>query len=296
MKNRMNKIFQTLKKVVRKIINFLLSPFWLIHNFPGVLLETKTKIDKKPIIFCDQYGFNFWLYPEDEIYFNWKRKAVLDSTNVVNFILKFVQPGNICFDIGSANAGISVPMWSKVGKSGKVISVEADPIKIEKVKKNLTLNNYPDNYVANVAISNNKEIRKFRCFPDSPGWNTFGDPPFAKGYKSFTIDVQCIDFETLLNNYDISYVDLVKIDTEGAELLILKGMQKKLQNQQIGCVIFEVNPLMLPGMDTTVDELLSFWINLSYDLYKLAPDGTIEPLLDSWSDNEVGDCVAILKQ
>lgn len=279
---------------IKRIPYYLSS--WIV-NFPGLLVAIKAKLDKKAIIFSDQYGFKYWLDPnQDRIYLNWKRKAVLDSVGVINFIFKYIQPNQICVDIGAANAGVSVPLWSKVGAAGKVISIEADPTKINKIKKNLLLNNYPDTYVVNKAISSINEVRKFRCFPDSPGWNTFGDPPVAQIFKSFCIDVECINLETLLNSYELKYVDFVKIDTEGAELLILEGMTNALQNQQIGCVIFEVNPMMLPGMNTTLEQLFSFWDNLPYDLHKLTDDGNIELLTEPWPENEIGDCVAMLKQ
>jgi len=266
-----------------------------MQELPGVVLQFKVNRSKKPIIIRDGFGFQFWEYPGDpDVRYHRKHKAITDSIGVVNFILKHVKLGSTCVDIGAAQAAVSVSMWSKTGLSGRVISVEADGSKIARIKANLKLNGFPQDFVASVAISDAVGTRSLRCYPDAPGWNTFGNPEFAKDYDSFVIDVQTIDFSRLLQAYGIEYVDLVKLDTEGAEFLILQGMHRYLADQRIGCVVFEVNPLQLPGLGITVHQLLSFWDNLEYHLYQLSGDGHLTPLPNnSWPSGRVGDCVAL---
>jgi FkbM family methyltransferase len=278
----------------RRIIRALRKSVSFMQELPGVFLQFKVNRSKKPIIFRDRFGFQFWQYPGDDVRYHRRHNAITDSVGVVNFILKHVKQGSTCVDIGAAQAAVSVSMWSKTGLSGRVISVEADVSKIPRIKANLKLNGFPQDLVAGVAISDGVGIRSLRCYPDSPGWNTFGNPEFARDYDSFVIDVQTIDFSRLLQSYEIDYVDLVKLDTEGAELLILQGMHRYLAEQRIGCVVFEVNPLTLPGLGTTVHQLLSFWDNLQYLLYQLSGDGHLTPLLNnSWPSGKAGDCVAL---
>jgi len=289
-----DKLRPHLGKMIRWLNNVLKQLDSLVPALSGILPEIKTKWFSHPSVFCDRFGFQFWQYPGDEVRLNWKRKAICDSIGVARFIREYVKVGSVCIDIGACVAGISVPMWSRTGSSGKVISVEADPAKIEKIKANLTLNGFPQTFVVNAAISDRVEPRSFRCYPKSAGWNTFGDPPFAKDYESFLIDVQCIDFSSLLQEYNIESVDIVKIDTEGSELLVLRGMLPFLINKQIGCVVFEVNQLMLSGMDTTVNELISFWDSLPYTLFFLRDDGSISEFSKDWPDHVVGDVVALV--
>ncbi len=291
-----NKLRHYSERILRLTRRIIMKPLVLLYDFPGVLLEFKVTWLKRRVVFRDKFGFKFWLYPCDEVFLYWKRNAITDSIGVTNFILKHVKQGAICIDIGAAQAGITVPMWLRAGSSGKVISVEADPEKIGRIKANLELNGFSQDYVVNAAVSDRMETRPFRCYPKSSGWNTFGDPQFAKDYDSFLINVQCIDFGHLLQSYDVEFVDVAKIDTEGAELLVLKGMMSCLIKKQIGCVIFEVNPLMLPGMGVTVQALVSFWDDLPYSLYRLNEDGGIYPLSGLWPEGVVGDCVAFLDQ
>lgn len=294
MNNRLIAIKRKFKSGLRYLLAVLSQ---LPQNISAIILEFRIKVLKQKVVFKDRFEFRFWLSSQDNVFWHKKNKTITDSISVICFLLETVKEGDICIDIGVARGGVSVPLWSRCGYSGKVVSVEADPTKIDGIKANLTLNGFPTEYVVNAAVSNKVETRPFRCFPAAPGWNTFGDPPFARKHKSYVVNVDCIDFTHLLRSQAIDkFVDFVKIDIEGAELLALKGMLPYLRGKHVGCVVFEVNPLMLPGLGTTVDELLSFWNDLPYDLYQLTDEGHLLPLNDSWPEGRVGDCVAYLNE
>jgi len=123
-----------------------------------------------------------------------------------------------------------------------------------------------------------------------------GNPSFAADYESYLVRVPTTRFDTLMNTLNIETIQFVKIDTEGAELLVLEGMRDYLHKKSIKCVIYEVNPLMLEGMKITVTQLMSFWNDLSYDLYILSSTGTINPLKGEWPEHLIGDCIAIVKE
>ena len=233
---------------------------------------------------------------DTNIRFNWKRGSVTDAKHIVRYVLEHVQPGWTCVDLGANVGAVSIPLWKKVGPDGRVISVEADPSNIARIRANLNLNNCPEGSVVNVAIANRKGTVQLRCYPAANGWQTLGNPSFAKDYQSFVIDVPAITFYELAESYGLESVDFVKIDVEGAEILVLAGMESFLRDKRIGCVIFEVNHLMLEGMGHTVSELLSFWDNLDYDLWRLNEDGITTPISNGWPDGLVGDCVALPRQ
>lgn len=269
------------------------------YELPGLLLEIKMRTRRRPLVMQDQFGFRSWFHPADPrgvVKLNWKRKTFTDSIGVIRFVLNRATPGGTCVDIGASSGAVSLPMWSKCGPSGKVVSVEADVSKLPRLRANLKLNGYPDEFVVGAAISDTAETRTLRCFPDAPGWNTFGSPQCAQDRESFLVEVQCIDFSMLLNYQRITAVDMVKIDTEGAELLVLRGMLPYLNAGRIKCVIFEVNAQMLPGMGATAGELLSLWEGLPYRLHRLTDDGTLAPVPKPWPEGLVGDCVALLEE
>lgn len=283
-------------KLSPSIINGLVSKFLrsnpFLNEFTGIFIERKLKWKGKPIILRDWAGYRYWQYPKDNVRLNWKRKAVSDANNIVQYIKHNIKQGWICFDIGANIGAISIPLWSKVGYHGKVISVEADPANIDKIKANLKLNNCPQDYVFNVALADKKGILPLRCFPGCNGWQTLGNPIFAKEYKSHVIEVPAISFEDLMETYKVDTVDFVKIDVEGAEVLVLRGMRALLTQKKIACVVFEVNYLMLEGTNSNVSQLMSIWDDFDYELWRLDQNGTPVPLDGSWPNNFVGDCIA----
>lgn len=280
-----------IKRILTKVINIVLFFF----EIPGNLLWLHMRITGKSMIFRDRFGCKFLLDMRDPIGLNVRRKAISDSTGVVKFVLKTVKRNQICVDVGAAYGAISVPMWYKVGRKGRVYSIEADPFKKQKIIDNLSVNHFPSRFVYDIALSDRKEKRPFRFYLDSPGWNTFGNPEFAQNYASELRDVDCIDLDSFMKNERIQKIHLVKIDTEGAELLVLSGMKSLLKDGRVKRVIFEVNPLMLPGMNCTPQKLLEFWNELPYDLYLLDEYGNTRPLKNGWSSQSVGDCLAVVR-
>ena len=78
----------------------------------------------------------------------------------------------------------------------------------------------------------------------------------------------------------------------GAEILVLNGMRRFLKEKRIKCVVFEVNQLMLEGMNSDVSQLFSFWKEFDYELWRLDDDGTPAAIEGSWPSNLIADCIA----
>ena len=275
------------------IINYVTRYY---REFVGKIFELGVNITHKPIIFQDPSGFFFRLEKGDQIATYYQRGSVSGSSDLQKYISNSnLQLGSTCIDIGCRVGTVSLPMWKKVGKSGIVISVDADPLNIEKIKMNFSLNGFPSKYVYHAAISNRIGFSQLRCYKGINGWQTLGDPTFASAYENYSIEVPTIIFSDLMEYFNLESADLVKIDVEGAEPMVLSGMVRFLQEKRIKCVIFEVNHLMLEGLGKTVDDLMCIWDNYDYDLYRLLSDGTLFKLSNKWPEKLIGDCIALAR-
>jgi len=270
---------------------------------PGLVLFAKGRFWEgwvnytgKPMVFRDSDGFGFWQYPADPILRNHQRRAVGDSVGVRNYIIRNIQRGSTCIDIGACIGSISIPLWSVIGEDGRVISIEADPRNIKKIKSNLSLNGYSNHKVLNIAIADHVGELEFKRFDGINGWQTIGSPSFANGHAFTTFKVPTTTLTNVWSEQQLGSIDLVKVDVEGAELLVFKGMTELLEKGIIRKVIFEVNHLMLEGTGISVSTLLQFWSQYNCQLYQIDNKGECKELYcGQWPPSVIGDCLVVLK-
>ena len=79
-----------------------------------------------------------------------------------NIINRYVNYGDVVFDIGSNIGYVSIAMSRIVGESGKVYSFEAIPSTAKRCKKNLELNNCNNVTLINKALSDECLTTEFR--------------------------------------------------------------------------------------------------------------------------------------
>jgi FkbM family methyltransferase len=88
--------------------------------------------------------------------------------------------------------------------------------------------------------------------------------------KSIEYKVKVIDLDTFAVGKNIDKIDLLKIDTEGNELSVLKGILHYINSGKIGAIHFEFNEMNVSSRTYFRD----FWELLpNYDFYRLLPDG-----------------------
>lgn len=90
------------------------------------------------------------------------------------------------------------------------------------------------------------------------------------------VDVICLD--AFAADHDISSIDLLKIDTEGHELEVLKGATTLLREGRIGAIHFEFNEMNVVSR-TFFKDFVDLLPN--YKLYRMLRDGLVA--LDAYS-------------
>lgn len=64
-------------------------------------------------------------------------------------------------------------------------------------------------------------------------------------------------------------IDFMKIDAEGAEPLVFKGMKQLLQENQGIQMVMEYSPHQMRGMDLDPDKAMLFLLELGFDFFKI---------------------------
>ncbi|MGI6152816.1 MAG: FkbM family methyltransferase, partial [Christensenellaceae bacterium] len=177
---------------------------------------------------------------------DWKTAALLAKyghleIGTEKFIQRFVKKGMTVVDIG-ANLGVmSILMAQNIGDSGKLYSFEPSPKVFEIMQNNLALNGFEgaENIVLlNKAVADREGEIRFREYETS-GHSSIYD--MDEKVVNMT-KVKMTDLDSVLAG---QAADLIKIDVEGAEPLVLKGMQKTIKNSPNLHIIMEFAPSIL---------------------------------------------------
>jgi len=158
-------------------------------------------------------------------------------------------------DVG-ANIGYYTLLMAKL--KAIVHSFEPEPNNFALLKKNVELNHLTNVILYNKAVSNTNGKAKLILADHGTGQHKLGNSKFG----SKIIDVE-------VTNIKLEHIDFAKIDVEGAELLVLKGM-KTLPNK----MIIEFNTENLNEHATTPDEFFNFINN--YSIKQITKQGLIE--------------------
>ena len=127
-----------------------------------------------------------------------------------------IENPKIIFDLGS-NIGISVLYFKAQYPQAKIYAVEANPVNFKYMQDNIRLLGNVE--ALNLAIAGQNKVGKFFIAKD----NQHQSSSMIKrqvDQESIAINYKTLD--SLLSDYSISKVDLIKFDIEGANMKYLK--------------------------------------------------------------------------
>ena len=144
---------------------------------------------------------------------------------------KELRKGMTCLDVGS-NIGYYAMLESHiVGNEGKIIAIEPSPNNYEYLKKNLELQPTSNIDAYNFAAADKDGQVNFLIYKESNGCMTIPD-----GEKTTipgeVIKVQAKRLDNFLDEISVKKVDFVRMDVEGYEYHILKGMKNTIKNSK----------------------------------------------------------------
>ncbi len=219
-------------------------------------------------------GIRLYLHPKDIIitwailnYGNWEP----DETAL---FLKTVKPGDTVVDAGAHVGYYTVIASRLVGPEGKVYAFEPDPANFELLRKNVQVNGLTNVVIEQKALSNRKGRIKLFIASENKGDHRIYQP---EGQTRPSVDVEAVRLDEYLRGRE-SKIDVLKMDTQGAEGVILEGMTGLLEGRTDGPAIFmEFYPYALKGMGTDARILLERLVSYGYKFYDIHPIGQQGP-------------------
>ena len=174
-----------------------------------------------------------------------------------------IEMGNIVVDVG-ANIGLhTLNMARIVGNAGQVFAFEPDPSNFEILKKNAKINNYKNIILEQKAVGD-KHGRTTLYQSDHPGKHRiFPQTDQAKSQ----VQVELTNLDNYFDSDMIDKINFIKIDVEGLEFSVLKGMKNILKNSKKIKILFEFMPENTMEAGFTPIELLNYLTSNDFKLY-----------------------------
>jgi FkbM family methyltransferase len=190
-------------------------------------------------------------------------RGVLEP-GLLHLFRSLVRPGMAVIDVG-ANVGIFTLHAARLLEGqGSIFSFEPAPRTFRILEDNIQVNGFKESGIVHLrrqAVSDYAGTSRLAIYPRDCGHNTL----FPDGPPEESVDVDVVALDDALAG--AGNIDVVKIDAEGAEPLILRGMQRMI-TQNPGIRIFlEFAPSHLARAGVKPEEFLaelrSYGLNLA---------------------------------
>jgi FkbM family methyltransferase len=175
--------------------------------------------------------------------------------------------GDVFVDVGAHVGFFSLCAAHLVGPNGRVLAFEPQPGAYESLQRNIAINRLKNIECFSIALSESSDVR---CLYLDKMHNS-GAASFAKSAHSGCSHlVQTKTYDEIAEHNRLPVPNLIKIDAEGAELLVLRGMRRLLAHARpiIICEISEWNQRQL---GTDKHELFNMLSRLGYKAQLLTP-------------------------
>lgn len=176
---------------------------------------------------------------------------------------RFIENDSIILDIG-ANIGIHSVFYSKIAKEGSIFSFEPSRDTFTILLRNVK--NLSNVIPFNLALSDKTEIVNFYECEDNA---LSGLKDTLRSPVRILSKVLCFRGDDFIPNLNLTKLDFIKIDVEGFEEQVLKGLEKtiRLFKPKVFCEIYKGQYSNLKPLDT-----INFIINLNYKAFVMSKD------------------------
>lgn len=222
-----------------------------------------SQVDQKKAYNLVKHEPDIYIHPYSEkIGHTWRDGIVWDKPLIEKFYL--LLPKNECFvmlDVGAQTGSFS--LLAKYFTNSKWYSFEPIKEATETLIKNLALNHISNVSVFQLACSNfsGKTTLKMPVMQD------WGLATIGSNVQRFTAiserSIECITLDDFVAMHNLKKIDFMKIDTEGAELLILQGARKMIERDH-PVILMEYNPINMRQCGVRKEEVEDFLSSIGY--------------------------------
>lgn len=262
-----------------KNIYLILLPFFRIFKAPFVPQNERHNLihDIKERITTKGPKIRFRYYSGFKLFYSCSKQGTgivnhimcdriyeMDTCNSLESSLKGIQNPTF-IDIGANIGLISLQMLKRFPKL-KIYAFEPSPHQYSLFKKTIQENTLSDKIILSEdAVSDTQSEVSFFIHNEA---NCSGDGfiDTGRGGDGTSINVKTIPLDIWWKNNEKPHIDLIKIDTEGAELFVLKGAKELIQECS-PVIFFEMQEANYKVYRYTWKDIISFFDSINYVIH-----------------------------
>ena len=232
---------------------------WLAHHISRLTGSIPMQLEN---------GIWLSLYPDSAMDRSYLAPINKSPHRDIERLVDQLRAGDHILDIG-ANAGYITSLAArKVGPNGRVFAFEPSPREFERLEYALQRNGFSQVTAFPYALSDKPGELELEVSLAHTGVNKLSNAQTSSDARTVTVPVRrAVDVKELSETFR-----LVKIDVEGAELKVLRGLEPWLRHQRIEQLIVEVSPKFLHEFGDTQRNLYDYLEGFGYQPQWEEPD------------------------
>lgn len=184
------------------------------------------------------------------------------------FLERLNLTGQTVYDIGGDQGIYTLFFARKVGAQGRVITFEPNPASYQQILANVGLNNFQHVNVRNIGLGEQKSKLTFAFPGRDPGRGSADEKIIAqimqeKGARVLDIQINTLDEEIV--EAKLPPPDFAKIDVEGLEMNVLRGMRQTLLTHRPQLFI-EIHGADVESKTRNIKQVVSYLVECNYDI------------------------------
>lgn len=187
--------------------------------------------------------------------------------SLTTFVENTLRAGDVFIDVGAHVGYFTLLASRRVGPAGRVLSIEPNPIALKQLTQNVERSLRQNVLIRHVACGESQGLVNIHLHTESN--SSMASLSAANATGGTVFEVACTTLDHLCQEHALPRATLIKIDVEGAELLVLRGMNRILRDLR-PVIVLELEPQLLRAFGTPLQAVLSL---LAKTDYVIAPLG-----------------------
>lgn len=181
-------------------------------------------------------------------------------------IVALAKQGGLLVDVG-ANYGYFSCLWAASNPENRVIAFEASPRNVAPLRENIAKNHFEAQVdIYDVALGREVGNLPFNVMSEEQtGWGGL-----CLNDEMNTINVPVITLDQFLAQTTCQTIEVLKIDTEGADTWVLEGAYQLLREKKIKHIFFEENKVRMSALGILSETAKILLVDCGYQLKQIA--------------------------